>query len=359
MSIPSIHVGCGPFSLGRLQVIIDSKKFVPVACVDIDLDKAKSGLLSLKGELSQGLADNLYTTITEAREKNNAEVCFIYVSSKEHANLVKESLNLGMHTLCVKAIACNQKEFKEIIKVHKSKPNLMLVQGQNNQWNQAAAKMREWLQNEDGIGEMLGGECLCWGRQNLITTPPQPDTYIEGLYFHSSACHQLSQLVAAKGLPSHVTAYVHNRSDPDLGFKGVWGTTGGQAIFEYSNGASFCYTGTRVGHDNLLGIGSRWSGQWIIHGDKGDLRRVGGHLILYKNGKPVQDYYLKDLDGDLLEDDRIQFDAFADAIKTGKDRKWMQESSLGTWILMEACNESARKKQKIDVTKFYKEMMGE
>ena len=71
-----------------------------------------------------------------------------------------------MHTLCVKPMACNQKEFQEIMKVHNSQ-NVMLVQGHNNQWNEAAVKMREWMQNE--IGELVGGHCLCWGRQNLCT----------------------------------------------------------------------------------------------------------------------------------------------------------------------------------------------
>ena len=45
--------------------------------------------------------------------------------------------------------------------------------------------------------------------------------------------------------------------------------------------------------------------------------------------------------------DGEQFDAFYNALTTGKDREWLQQSSLDTWILMEACNESARKNKKI------------
>jgi len=357
MSIPFIHVGCGKFSLQRLQVLIDGNQFRPVACVDIDLKKARSGLSSLKVNVPEILGDRVYTTISESRSENDAEVCFIFVSSKEHAKLVIESLNLGMHTLCVKAIACNQEEFKEIMEVHKANRDLMLVQGHNNQWNEAALKMREWLENENGIGEMIGGECICWGRQNLKTKPPQPDTTIEGLYFHALACHQLSQLVAAKGLPEFVTANVHDRLEPDLDFKGVWGTAGGQALFEYANGAPFTYTGTRAAHGNPFGFASRWSGQWTIHGEKGDIRREGGRLSLYRNGGPVEDYYLKDLDANLLEDDRIQFNAFHKALTTGEDREWLQQSSLDTWILMEGCNESARRNEKISVHKLKKYLM--
>ena len=44
MKIPSIHVGCGNFSLQRLEILINGNKFDPVACVDIDLKKAKSRL---------------------------------------------------------------------------------------------------------------------------------------------------------------------------------------------------------------------------------------------------------------------------------------------------------------------------
>ena len=92
----------------------------------------------------------------------------------------------------------------------------MLVQGQNKRWNPAAAKMREWLREDGGIGEMLAGECRFWIRQNLYTGPDsrQPDAYVDGLFFHAGCSHQLDQLVAAKGLPKYVTAHVHNRRDP-------------------------------------------------------------------------------------------------------------------------------------------------
>ena len=43
MKIPSIHVGCGKFSLQRLEMLINGNEFNPIACVDIDLEKAKAG----------------------------------------------------------------------------------------------------------------------------------------------------------------------------------------------------------------------------------------------------------------------------------------------------------------------------
>ena len=87
--------------------------------------------------------------LVEARKKYNAKACFIFVSSKEHSKLIVESLNLGMHTYCVKSIACNENEFQEIISAHKKNPDLILLQGLNNQWNEAAKKMRDLLQNEE------------------------------------------------------------------------------------------------------------------------------------------------------------------------------------------------------------------
>ena len=41
MEIPSIQVGCGAFSIQRLEVLAREKLFKPVACVDIDIPKAK------------------------------------------------------------------------------------------------------------------------------------------------------------------------------------------------------------------------------------------------------------------------------------------------------------------------------
>lgn len=357
MPIRAIHVGCGSFSVQRLQLIIDGGKFVPVACVDIDLENGRRGLTSLPGGIPEDLDGRIYTTITEARKKNNADVCFIYVGSEEHANLIIESLEMGMHTFCVKTIACNQHDFKRVINVYKKHSELMLVQGLNNQWNEAASKMREWIQDEGGIGTMLGGECICWGRQNMKGQAAQTDVTIEGMYFHALACHQLSQLVAAKGLPEFVTACVHARADRDLNFRGVWGTSGGQCLFEFADGTPFSYTGTRAAHGNPFGFASRWSGQWTIHGENGDIRREGGHLTLFRNGGPVEDYYLKDVDSGLLEDERIQFDVLHKALTTGENQEWLQQCSLDTWILMEACNVSARKRTRVSVSKLKEYLM--
>ena len=133
MQIPFIHVGCGKFSLQRLQILVDGNQFTPVACVDIDLEKSRTALTSLEGKIPKVLSDRVYTTITEAKEKHDAEVCFIFAVAKAHSKLVIESLELGMHTFCVKVIACNQEEFKDVMMVRHRNPELMLVQGFNKQ----------------------------------------------------------------------------------------------------------------------------------------------------------------------------------------------------------------------------------
>lgn len=357
MAIPTIHVGCTHFAHGRLQALVNCKGLTPVACVDINLEAAREGVKSIQGDVPAGLADRIYTTITEARERHNADVCLVYASTTAHAKLIIESLNLGMHTLCVKPIATTQEEFRSIIDAHKSNPDQMLVQGQNKRWNPAAAKMREWIREEHGIGEMLGGECRFWIRQNLHTGPDsrQPDAFVEGLFFHAGTSHQLDQLVGAKGLPKYVTARVHNRQEESLGQTGVWGTAGGQALLEYDNGACVSYTGTRAAHTNPFG----WSGSWTFHGVNGDIRRDAGHLQLFRDGECPEDLTLQDLHAGLIEDDRLQFDAFAEAIATGTDRDWIQKTTLGTWITMEACNESARTHERVDVEAIHARMMGE
>ena len=357
MAIPIIHVGCGAFSLQRLQVLIDGGQFSPVACVDLDLDKSREKVSALRG--ADGLADRVYTTISEAKEQHGGEVCFIYAASRSHSRLIVESLERGMHTFCVKTIARSQGEFRAIIRAHKLNTELMLVQGLNNQWNEAASKMREWLRSESGIGKMLGGQCTCWGRQSVRSQLDLEEISTEGMFFYALGVHQLCQLVAAKGLPDYVTAYVHQQTEPVLEAPGAWGTLGGQCLFEYPDGVPFSYTGTRAAHANPFGFASRWSGQWMIHGERGDIRREGGRLTLYRDGGPKEDYYLKDLDSGLIEDDRIQFNAFYEALTIGREREWLQNSSLDTWILMEACNESARRNEKISVKDFRTSLEGE
>ena len=349
MKIPFILVGCGNFSLQRLEILIDLQKFEPVACVDLNIKDAKANLQ--KNNKLSFLADKVFKTITEAKKNNNAQVCFIYAASSAHTKLCIESLNLGMHTLAVKSIATNPKEFKELIKTHKKNPELLLVQGLNNQWNEAASKMIGLVKNQELMGKMFGGQCICWGRQNLNQGPPTDDITIEGMFYYGLACHQLSQLVAAKGLPEFVTSYVHNRIDDDLGYKGIFGTTGGQCIFEYEDGVPFTYTGTRAGHGNPFGFASRWSGNWIFHGEKGDVKRDGGRVQLYKKGNLVQDLFLKDLDNKLMEDEKRQFEFFYESLKDKNKKEWIQQNSLDTWILMDACNDSAIKKEKVSVKK--------
>ena len=238
MAIPTIHVGCKVFGRSRLQAVIECGGLDPVACVDIDVEGARESVRSLGGSTAEMLAGRVYPTITEALERHPAEVCVIYASTVAHAALVVESLGLGLHTLCVKPIAVTQDEMRSVVAAHEERPDLLLVQGQNKRWNPAAAKMREWLREPHGIGEMLGGECRFSMRLDL-RTEGRFDALTEGLFFHAAASHQLDQLVAAKGLPDHVTARTHVVRDEEIGHIGVAGTAGGQALMEYANGAVF------------------------------------------------------------------------------------------------------------------------
>jgi len=330
-----------------------------MACVDVEVEAAKEAVRELQARFPDwfpaGFEKRVYRTIREALERHEAEACLIYAPTTVHAELVVESLSLGLHTLCVKPIATSQAEFRSIVEAHRARPELLLVQGQNKRWNPAAAKMREWLQEPHGIGTFLGGECRFWIRQNLSRQKPKiPDVYLEGLFFHSAASHQLDQLVAALGLPAFVTARVHRRRDESLGQRGVWGTAGGAAMLEFESGVCFCYTGTRAGHGSPFW----WSGSWTFHGEEGDILRDGGHLQLFRRGEVVEDVNLQDLHPGLIEDDRIQFEAFARAIATGEGREWLQGTTLDTWILMEACNVSARNGERVDVAAFKEEMFG-
>ena len=54
MLIPSIHVGCGDFSLQRLEVLANENFFNPVACVDIDVKNARNKL-SKNGEFDESI----------------------------------------------------------------------------------------------------------------------------------------------------------------------------------------------------------------------------------------------------------------------------------------------------------------
>jgi predicted dehydrogenase len=362
MKIPSIFVGCGPFGLQRLKVLIEKTNFLPIACVDKNTSNAKKKLSEDDLTRKLKLHNNVFSSIDKALKSKKAKACFIFVAADQHANLVIQSLKNNMHTYCVKPVAMNKKEFKKVYSVAKNKKDLQFLQGYNNQWNEAATRMHEIINKNNTIGKIIGGQCICWGRQNLKLSPPHIEVKKSGMFFLALACHQLSQLVTIAGLPEYVTSYVHNKVDKDIGQSGVFGTSGGQCIFEYPGKIPFSYSGTRAAHGNPYGFASRWSGQWIIHGEKGDIKRDGGRITVYKNGQVVSDNFLKDLDDNLLKDEEIQFLKFHEMIKFSKDKKntfkKIHNDSINTWILMEACNESAKLNKKISLKSFKNSLLG-
>ena len=58
------------------------------------------------------------------------------------------------------------------------------------------------------------------------------------------------------------------------------------------------------------------------------------------------------MDNNLLTDEEIQFQKFYEMIKIPKSKnisiKKIYQDSIDTWILMEACNESAKKNKNIN-----------
>ena len=224
----------------------------------------------------------------------------------------------------------------------------MLVQGQNKRWNPAAAKMREWLREDGGIGEMLAGECRFWIRQNLYTGPDsrQPDAYVDGAFSSTQArVTSWTNLLLRKGYRSSSqrisTTGVTLNSDKlrrgvPRAVTRLWNTQTAHLSLMPERGQDMA--GLSVG----VAVGP-------FHGEDGDLRRDAGHLQRFRLGETLEDLTLQDLHPGLIEDDRLQFDAFAQAIANGTDRDWMQETTLGTWVLMEACNESARTHERVDV----------
>ena len=59
----------------------------------------------------------------------------------------------------------------------------------------------------------------------------------------------------------------------------------------------------------------------------------------------------------IIDDEKKQFDAFYSALMSKNKNKNLQEASIDTWILMEACNESARKNIKISLKDFKKKLL--
>ena len=350
-----IHVGLGNFSLQRLILNLENNRFDPVAFVDINIEESKKKLESIEN-LPKDLCKKVFTSITEAKKNCDATVCIIYVSSELHADLVIESLSLELNTFCVKAIACDLEEFKKILKQKEKKKDLVLVQGLNNQWNEASLQMQNLIKDKSFFGEFQQGHCIMWGMQNLSGEKQKVDVTKDGIFFHSMGCHQLGQLVATIGLPESVDCISPVTHNPKLGYHNSIRTSGGSCFFDYGDNRSFSYIGNRAGHGNPFGFASRWSGQWLFHGTEGDLVRDRGRITLYKNGNMVKDLFNKDLDDNLIEDEKKQFEIFHENLDGNKNNFNLQRQSLETWVLMEACNIASREKEKVNIKKLTEEL---
>ena len=344
--INCIIIGLGIFSLERLKILVNSKEFNPVGIVDDNKENAQKNLKKI--ELSDIFVDKIFPTLEEAKKELSFEAVFIFSSSEFHASLSEQSLLAGYHTYCVKPLANNSDEMKRVLSAHKKNQNLILIQGLNNQWNEASLKMQEILNDKNLFGDFLMGNCLVWGRQNLKSTPPVADTTEEGIFFHSMACHQLGQLVSSIGLPKKIRAYTSLNKEETLGFNGVRGTSDGSAIFTYEENRYFTYTATRGGHGNPFNFASRWSGKWLFHGTKADLKRDGGRITLFREGNIIHDCFYKDLDENLKQDDSNQFQYFYNKIKKNSDNINFDKNSINTWILMQGCIDSFKNEKEIE-----------
>ena len=341
--IKFIHVGLGSYSFQRLEILKKNKNFQLVGIVDKNREHLKK-LNKLEKKI-------FFRSISLAKKKVDAEACFIYVSANQHAKLVTESLKNNLHTFCVKPLALNSKEFKSIIKL-KKKNKLVLVQGQNNQWNDASLEMQRITNNKKLFGKFNLGYCIIWGRQVLLSKNARVDTKIDGSFFHSMACHQLGQLVACLGLPKSVYCKSSPGGLKSIGYNKTSRTGSGNIIFDYGNGKYFNYVGNRTGHGNPKGFAARWSGEWMFGGSKGDLRRSGGRITFFSDGMIKKDTYLQDVDDFQKLDDARQYENFYDALKLKKN--YIEKQSLDTWILMEACNISSREKKIVNINSLRK-----
>ena len=68
---------------------------------------------------------------------------------------------------------------------------------------------------------------------------------------------------------------------------------------------------------------------------------------------------MQDIHTDMVADEVIQLDAFRQSDRDGGGARLASHSStLATWVLMEACNESARTGRRVDVKAMHAELIG-
>ena len=85
----------------------------------------------------------------------------------------------------------------------------------------------------------------------------------------------------------------------------------------------------------------------MFHGTNADIYRDRVGLQYIK--KYYSGFISKDLDLNLIEDEKVQLKHFKNQLNNKFDQIDIQRSSLETWILMEACNISSRENKEINI----------
>lgn len=244
-----VVAGCGSMANTWVEYALSREDTEIASFVDINPDAA----ISMKEKF--GINCDVYTDISEAILRANANLVFDITIPDSHKSVVNSAISSGCAIMGEKPMASSLKDASEMVAAIKKSGKSYSVM-QNRRYNKNIRAYREIISS--GIIGQPGFICADFflgprfgGFRDIMDSPLILDM----------AIHTFDQ-ARFIACADPVSVYCHEFNPAGSWYKG---NASAVCIFEFSNGATFCYRGSWCAE----GSPTSWESSWRITGSKG------------------------------------------------------------------------------------------
>jgi predicted dehydrogenase len=157
-------IGCGRISGKHIEAIIANRnKFIPVACVDIILDKAQNAAARIEKHFPDKV--NTYTSYEKMLQKEELDIVAVCTYSGNHADISLKLLDHDINVISEKPMALSTKDCNQIIEKEK-KTKAKFTVSMQNRFNRPIQKLRNAI-DENKLGKIYHGQISVRWNRNL------------------------------------------------------------------------------------------------------------------------------------------------------------------------------------------------
>jgi len=332
-----ILVGCGGMSQEWVKNAISREDCEIVGLVDIFEENAK------KIAEQYGLACPIFSDINDAIQNTEANLVFDVTIPDSHYKVAIPALNAGLDVLSEKPLAASMEQATEMVQTAQKTGKSFAIM-QNRRYLKNIRAYREIIQS-GAIGEQ-GFICADFflgphvgGFREIMDSPLILDM----------AIHTFDQARFIIGADP-VSVYCH-----EFNPAGSWfgGAAAAVCIFEFSNGAVFCYRGSWCAE----GLSTSWESEWRVTGSRGTAMWNGTDAPYYEQVKALNEgdftsqhqRLTSTFDWDGREGHGGCFDEMFAALKEGRKAETDCEDNIKSMAMVFAAIESSKAGKKVTI----------